>query len=42
MVRLVPVSMPNQLRIVGLNRGKIWVDEDFDEPLANEFWTGPT
>jgi antitoxin (DNA-binding transcriptional repressor) of toxin-antitoxin stability system len=39
--RLVPVSSPNQPRVAGLNKGQIWVGEDFDEPLPEEFWTKP-
>ena len=40
LVRLVPISGSNQLRIPGLNRGEIWTSEDFDEPLPESFWTG--
>ncbi len=40
LARLVPISEDNQRRIAGLNKGKIWVSEDFDEPLPEEFWTG--
>jgi len=25
-------------RIPGLGQGKIWMSEDFDEPLPDEFW----
>ena len=25
-------------RILGLNRGQIWVSEDFADPLPDEFW----
>jgi len=28
-------------RIAGLHLGAIWVSEDFDEPLSDEFWAGP-
>jgi antitoxin (DNA-binding transcriptional repressor) of toxin-antitoxin stability system len=38
--RLIPVSGSKQTRIAGLNRGEIWVSEDFDEPLPESFWTG--
>jgi hypothetical protein len=27
-------------RVAGLNRGQIWVSEDFDAPLPDEFWLG--
>jgi antitoxin (DNA-binding transcriptional repressor) of toxin-antitoxin stability system len=39
MARLVPVASPNQPRVAGLNKGQIWVSEDFDEPLPEEFLT---
>jgi antitoxin (DNA-binding transcriptional repressor) of toxin-antitoxin stability system len=41
-VRLVPISSPKNKkpRIAGLDRGKIWVSEDFDDPLPEGFWTG--
>ena len=38
--RLIPVTSSNKPRVAGLNRGKAWVGEDFDEPLPEEFWTG--
>lgn len=34
--RLVPVEK----RVAGLHADAIWVSEDFDEPLPDEFWTG--
>lgn len=34
--RVVPISS----RVAGLHLGAIWVSEDFDEPLPDEFWTG--
>ncbi len=27
-------------RVAGLNRGQIWVSEDFDAPLPDEYWLG--
>ena len=39
LARLVPVSPPGQKRVPGLNRGKIWMSDDFDEPLPEDFWT---
>lgn len=33
--RLVPIPK----RIAGLHPGAIWMSEDFDEPLPDEFWT---
>ncbi len=34
--RLVTVSP----RVPGLHAGTIWTSDDFDQPLAEEFWTG--
>lgn len=27
-------------RTLGLHRGKIWISDDFDAPLPDEFWLG--
>jgi len=27
-------------RVAGLNRDQIWISEDFDVPLPDEFWLG--
>ena len=27
-------------RVPGLSRGEIWVSDDFDDPLPDEFWLG--
>lgn len=27
-------------RIAGLHKGEIWMSEDFNEPLPDEFWLG--
>lgn len=41
LVRLTPVSVSSsQQRVAGLNRGEIWVSDDFDESLPDEFWLG--
>jgi len=40
LVRLVPTAVPSRKRIPGLNRGEIWMSDDFDEPLPDEFWLG--
>jgi len=34
--RLIPISS----RVAGLHKGSIWTSQDFDEPLAEEFWMG--
>ena len=39
--RLVPISS-NKPRVSGLNKGDVWMSEDFDTPLSNDFWTGST
>ena len=40
LARLVPISSTSQPRIAGLNKRKIWVSDDFDAPLPDEFWMG--
>ncbi|MBE9215257.1 DUF2281 domain-containing protein [Plectonema cf. radiosum LEGE 06105] len=36
-----PIStQPVQQRVLGLNRGEVWMSEDFNEPLPDEFWLG--
>jgi prevent-host-death family protein len=41
LARLVPpVGAKPSRRIAGLHRGKIWMSDDFDAPLPDEFWTG--
>jgi antitoxin (DNA-binding transcriptional repressor) of toxin-antitoxin stability system len=37
--RLVRLAL--QSRVPGLHLGAIEVSDDFDEPLPDEFWTGP-
>lgn len=27
-------------RVPDLNRGEVWMSEDFNDPLPDEFWTG--
>ncbi len=33
-------SQPEKQRVLGLNQGEIWISEDFNDPLPDEFWTG--
>lgn len=40
LARLVPVATSKRKRVAGLNRGKVWASDDFDEPLPDEFWVG--
>lgn len=39
LARLVPIVASSAQRVAGLHAGAIWTSEDFDEPLAEEFWT---
>jgi Protein of unknown function (DUF2281) len=37
------LSSPNQLsaqRVAGLHDGQIWISDDFNDPLPDEFWLG--
>jgi len=36
--KLTAIAKPKNIRTPGLNRGDIWTSEDFDEPLADDFW----
>jgi len=38
--RLVPIASPIRRRVPGLHTGAIWISDDFDEALPDEFWTG--
>ncbi|MBN3960597.1 DUF2281 domain-containing protein [Nostoc sp. NMS8] len=33
-------QQPPQKRVLGLNQGKIWISDDFNDPLPDEFWLG--
>lgn len=33
-------TVPVQQRVLGLGVGDIWMSDDFDEPLPDEFWAG--
>ncbi len=35
-----PLESAQKERIADLNPGSIWVSEDFDAPLPDEFWEG--
>ena len=41
LARLIPIatSAPKP-RIAGLHQGTIWMSDDFDEPLPDDFWLG--
>jgi prevent-host-death family protein len=34
--RLVPVEMKKKVRPLGMDRGKIWIADDFDAPLPDD------
>ena len=36
--KLGPIFPTDTSRIPGLSRGKVWVSEDFDESLPEDFW----
>jgi antitoxin (DNA-binding transcriptional repressor) of toxin-antitoxin stability system len=38
LAKIIPVVPSQKTRIAGLNRGKIWTSNDFDEPLPKRFW----
>jgi len=38
--RLVPIALPAIPRVAGLHTGAIWISDDFNEPLSEEFWAG--
>lgn len=40
LIRLVPLEPPKKKRVFGLHKGEVWVSDDFDEPLPDEFWLG--
>ncbi|MCC5627772.1 DUF2281 domain-containing protein [Nostoc sphaeroides] len=33
-------QQPPQKRVLGLNQDKIWISDDFNKPLPDEFWLG--
>ena len=39
-MRLVPIQNEAKPRIAGLHAGMGWINDDFDEPLSDEFWVG--
>jgi antitoxin (DNA-binding transcriptional repressor) of toxin-antitoxin stability system len=38
--RLAPIALPAIPRVAGLHTGAIWISDDFNEPLPEEFWAG--
>ena len=41
LARIVPMAGTLTPRVAGLHLGAIRTSEDFDEPLPEDFWTGP-
>ena len=41
-VKLVPIGQVPQKRVFGQHRGKIWMSQDFDAPLPDDFWLSGT
>ena len=40
LAKIVPVTEKAVKRTAGLNKGKIWVSDDFDDSLPDDFWMG--
>jgi prevent-host-death family protein len=40
LARLVDAASADQPRIAGLNEGEVWISDDFDGELPDEFWLG--
>ncbi len=40
LARIVPPGDTAVPRVPGLHRGAIWISDDFDDPLPDEFWLG--
>jgi len=40
LVRLVPIVPVDRPRVLGLNAGEIWISDDFDAELPDDFWLG--
>ena len=40
LVKVTPIEKPKELkqRIAGLGKGTVWMSDDFDDELPNEFW----
>ena len=40
LARIVPIAVASTPRVAGLHPDTIWMSEDFDAPLPEDFWTG--
>jgi antitoxin (DNA-binding transcriptional repressor) of toxin-antitoxin stability system len=38
LARVIPAESAPSGRIPGLHTGQIWANDDFDDPLPDEFW----
>ena len=40
LVKVTPIEKPKELkqRIAGLGKGTVWMSDDFDDELPDEFW----
>lgn len=38
--KLVPSPSSQRARVAGLNKGEVWMSEDFDAPFPDAFWAG--
>ena len=38
--RLTRIWQTGQRRVPDLNKGEVWMSDDFDEPLPDDFWLG--
>lgn len=39
-VELAEKEVGKSPRTPGLGKGKVWISDDFDDPLPDEFWLG--
>jgi antitoxin (DNA-binding transcriptional repressor) of toxin-antitoxin stability system len=40
-IKITPlVKSPQKERILGLREGQVWISDDFDDELPDEFWLG--
>lgn len=39
-VRILSIKPPKKERIPDLGKGEVWMSDDFNDPLPDEFWTG--
>lgn len=37
--KLVPLTKPPKKRVLGADRGRVWISDDFDDPVDPETWS---